>query len=271
MVNMKKILLALPAVLLALPVFATCARHGAKCRDHRHPQVQTKLDTTSYEVTDTAVGLPIGLPSDAVVGDCFARVAVPAKFETRTEQVVTREACERLEVIPAEYETITEQVLVKPESSHVIDVPPKFERISEQVLVEPARTEWQYVDCGPIAVKRSSCAPRARVTSNASNKRLCLVEVPARYETVVRTEMVQPPSTRTITEPAEYRTITRQVVKTPARQVAVAVPAEYGTVTRQVLVAEATSEWQRVDCRSGELVASSEQLPAAIQASAYQR
>ena len=283
MTKTKKFLIALPAVLLALPAFATCARHGAKCKDHRHPQVQTRLDqptTTTYEVTE-AVGLPIGLPSDAAVGDCFARMAVPAKWETVTEQVVTREASERLEIIPCEYETISEQVLVRPESHQVIDVPPVFERRTEQVLIEPARSEWQYVDCGPVRVEktRSSCAPRARTnttitkyTDNYSgNKRLCLVEIPARYETVTRNEMVQPPSTRTVSSPAEYRTITRQVVKTPARQVAIAIPAEYGTVTRQVLVADAGSEWQRVDCRSGELRASSDQYPAAIQASSYQR
>lgn len=286
MTNTKRFFISLPALLLALPAFADCARHGAKCKDHRHPQIKTSATyqptTTTYEVTETA-GLPIGLPTDASVGDCFARMAVPAKWETVTEQVVTREASERLEIVPAEYETITEQVLVRPESHQIIDVPPVFERVTEQVLVEPARSEWQYVDCGPVRVEktRSSCAPRARTNTTitkysnnySGNKRLCLVEIPARYETITRNEMVQPPSTRTVSSPAEYRTITRQVVKTPARQVAIAIPAEYGTVTRQVLVADAGSEWQRVDCVSGNLRASNDDqvVPAAVQASSYQR
>ena len=272
MPKFSSLLIAAPAILVALPAFAECGRHGVKCRDARHPQVKTQfVEPATYEVTETN-GLAIGLPAGAAVGECFARMAVPASWETATDQVTLREASERIEIVPAVYETITEQVLVRPESTDVIDVPPEFQRVTEEVLVQPARSEWQYVSCGPVATKRSPCGPRARVSANRSDERLCLVEIPARYETIVRNEMVRPPSTRTVTHAAEYRTISRQVVKTPARQVAVAIPAEYGTVTRQVLVSDGGSEWQRVDCRSSQLTSyGNVVVPPAASASSYRR
>ena len=175
-----------------------------------------------------------------------------------------------------------------------MDVPAQFKRVTEQVMVSPARSEWQYVECrapktgdcnGPQTSShdRLSSHQRAQLTADGklvsagNGQQLCLVEIPAKYETISKLEMVQPPTTRTIDEPAEYRTITRQVVKEPARQVVVAIPAEYKTVTRQVMVADAHSDWQQVDCTSGQLRVSEsasaepKSEPAAARVSSLQR
>lgn len=252
---MKKhtiLMVALPtALLMALPAAANCG--------HKHPCGKAK--SASYvapierDNSDLTPGDAVSLPAGAKAGECFARVPVAAQFETQTEQVLLREATQRIEIIPAEFETVTEQVLVKPGSHHVIDIPPRFERVEEQVLVSPARQEWQWVNCN--APEPSGRCGQGRATK--VSMRLCLVDIPAKYETIARNEMVQPPSTRTLDEEAQYRTITRQVVKTPAREVRIDVPAEYGTVTKQVLVADGGSAWQQIDCRNGNFIA---QAPA---------
>lgn len=266
MSKLSKFIVALPALaLVAMPASARCGRH--------HPCSRTQATRVAAPVVEESASLQpgdtIALPNDATPGECFARVPVPARFETQTEQVVLREASERIEIIPATYETVSEEVLVKPESHEIIDVPPQFKRVEEQVLVAPARTEWQYVACEtPAPADRGCNSGHANRATGA--KRLCLVEIPAKYETVARMEMIQPPSTRQINRPAEYRTMTRQVVKTPAQEARIAVPAEYGTVTKQVLVADATSEWQQIDCRSGQLQARSQVSGQTTQVSSLQ-
>ena len=58
-------------------------------------------------------------PPNPKPGECYARVLIPAKVETFSEQVMTREASERIEIIPARYETATESVLVKEASTRL--------------------------------------------------------------------------------------------------------------------------------------------------------
>lgn len=290
----NKVLVALPAMLLvSLPVDAGCGRCAAK------KAARTTTTSNRYVAprASTAVMTPgdaIELPPNANPGECFARFAVPAKFETQTDEVIAREASERIEVIPAVYETVTEEVMVRPASHKVVDVPARFERVTEQVMVSPARSEWQYVECrtpksgdcnGTQTTSRDRLRTRdghivtadSKLMTAGNGQQLCLVEIPAKYETISKLDMVQPPTTRTIEEPAEYRTITRQVVKEPARQVVIAIPAEYKSVTRQVMVADAHSDWQQVDCTSGQLRVSEsasaepKSAPAAARVSSLQR
>ena len=59
---------------------------------------------------------------------------------------------------------------------------------------------------------------------------MCLVEVPAVYETITQTVVDQPATTREVTIPAEYKTVTKRVVSRPASTREVVIPAEYGSV-----------------------------------------
>ena len=170
--------------------------------------------------------------------------------------------------MPATYETVTDRVMIKEGSKRVEIIPAKFETVSEQVLVAPARTEWHAVACEAPKPKCNTCS-RCGSRRNADYRpapvvtapRLCLVEIPARYETVSHQEMVQPPSERTVEIAPEFREVTKQVVKEPAHTVVVQVPAEYQTVTQQVMIADARSEWQQIDCKSGQQVTRNEVKP----------
>ncbi|MEL7232485.1 MAG: hypothetical protein AAGJ85_08245, partial [Pseudomonadota bacterium] len=59
-------------------------------------------------------------PGNPLPGECFARVIVPAQYETSTEQIVLRPATEEIRVIPAQLETVTERVLVQEESFELV-------------------------------------------------------------------------------------------------------------------------------------------------------
>ena len=61
-------------------------------------------------------------PGNPLPGECFARVIVPAQYETSTEQVVLRQAGEEIRKIPGRFETVTERVLVQEESYELVVV-----------------------------------------------------------------------------------------------------------------------------------------------------
>jgi hypothetical protein len=224
------------------------------------------------------------LPPQAQPGECYARVFVPPTYNTVTEQVLKRDASERLEVIPAQYEwreeTITvqapsekievipatyewveERVLVKPASTKVEVVPPQYETVTEQVLVKPAQTVW-----------KKGTGPLQRI-DYTTGEIMCLVEEPAVYTTVTKRVLKAPATTHTVELPAEYTTVKKRQVKTPAttrtieipgqyktmkvrQQVAqeqvqrVPVPAAYETVTKRVQASDGRMAWQAVLCET---------------------
>lgn len=83
-----------------------------------------------------------GTLPDAKPGECYAKVIIPAKYETQTEDVVVSEASKRIEVIPAKYETVQEKVMVQDASYNLIPVSPVYEKVSEKVEVTSANTHW---------------------------------------------------------------------------------------------------------------------------------
>ncbi len=216
----------------------------------------TKTNTAAAS-TSGGAGADDGLfPPNPKPGECYARVlipaayesttekvlkreagsrieTVPAKFEMAEERVVIREASKKLVVVPATYETVTEKVLVRPASSKLVEVPAKYKTVTEKVLDKPAHTVW----------KRSSAALGAGAGSNiqtriddSTGEIMCLVEVPATYKTVTTTMLESPASVKEMPIPAEYKTVKRTVLKTPPSTKEVEIPAEYGMVKVQKLV-----------------------------------
>lgn len=187
------------------------------------------------------------LPPNAKSGECYARVLIPAKYESLTERVLdreggdrveiipaeytwdeqtvtTREASERIEVIPATYKNVTETIEVEPARTELKTVPARYENVSEKILVREAYTTWKK-GSGPITK-----------VDEATGEIVCLVEVPAEYRTVVRKELREPAKTEEVFIPAKTRTVTKRVLDRPASTRAVPIPAQYDTVRVRKLV-----------------------------------
>jgi len=167
----------------------------------------------------------------ADVGSCFVEYYTPAKYRTQSERVLVKPASEIITIIPAEYETVEEQVVVKEASSEVVDVPAVYRTQTESVLVEPARSVWQE-NCGVVDQ-----------VDNATGETLCLVEVPARYETLTKTVLDTSASTKAITIPAVYKTVKVERLVRPASEKRVEVDAEYTTVNKRIKEADASFFW----------------------------
>lgn len=173
-----------------------------------------------------------GVDTDAVdPGGCFVEYYEPAKFKTEVERVMTKPSSQTITIIPAEYETVQEQIVVKEASSEVVDVPAIYRTQTESVLVEPARSVWRE-DCGVI-----------EKVDNATGEVLCLVEVPAKYETLTKTVLDTAATTKTISIPAVYKTINVEKLVRPASEKRENVPAQFTTVDRRVKVSDPKFFW----------------------------
>jgi len=173
-----------------------------------------------------------GVDTDSVdVGNCYVEYYEPAKYRTQAEKVMVKPSSEVITIIPAEYESVEEQVVIKEASSEVVDVPAVYRTQTESVLVEPVRSIWQE-NCGVVDQ-----------VDNATGETLCLVEVPARYETLTKTVLDTSATTKTVEIPAVYRTITVERLVRPASEKRETIPAEYTTVQKRVKEADANFFW----------------------------
>lgn len=212
-------------------------------------------EAARFEGSATTVDASL-FPPNPKAGECYARVLIPAQYRAVSEQVLTRDAAEKIEIVPARYETIQEtvlvreastklevvpavygevqeQVLVKPASKKIVQVPAEYETVTEQVLDKAAHTVWKK---GPAATQASNVLSQ---TTTDTGEIMCLVEVPATYKTIQKRVLVSPARTSEIEIPAEYKTVTKTVVKQPASTREVTIPAQYDTVTVTKLVAPA--------------------------------
>ena len=178
------------------------------------------------------------IPPTAKPGECYARILVPERYQTIQDRVLTQQASEKIETIPAKYETVEQKVVVKEASRSFEEVPAEYGWVEEKVLVEAARSEWKK---GRGIIEK---------VDNATGEIMCLVDIPAKYETVKRRIVTKPASVRVVEIPAEYDTIKVTKMVSPPQEKRTPIPEEYGTVTRREKVADSCLEWRRVLCET---------------------
>lgn len=164
-------------------------------------------------------------------GSCFREYFTEPEYRTETRRVLVREGSEVIEVTQAEYETVEERVIVKEASSKVVDVPAVYRTETESVLVEPARSVW-----------KQGRGPVERI-DDTTGEIMCLVEIPARYETITKTVLDTPATTKTVNVPAVYETLKVDRLVKPAAESRKTIEPEYANVTTRIKVADAGFFW----------------------------
>ena len=223
-------------------------------------------------------------PPDAQPGECYAKVLVPAKYDTISEKVVKREASEKVTIIPAKHEWVEERILSKESTETLSVVPAVYRWVEEKIMVEPASTRLvpvpavydtvseRVLDRPEQTVWKKGRGPIEKI-DNTTGEILCLVVEPATYKTISRTIVKTPATTRSVdvppvfktvrkqvvdrpaevrktTLPAEYSTIRVRKVVEPAREQRVSLPAEFQTVTKRVKVSSERLSWQPILCET---------------------
>ncbi len=217
---------------------------------------------------------PVGAQQDATAtlpdakpGECYAKVIIPAKFETRTEEVVISEPTEKVEVIPAKYEWTEEKILVQEAGFKLVPVPPVYETVTEKIETQPASLQW-VLSTPSGRTKRAGAslvayAKGAGLPADSAKPGQCYVEYykPAKFRTD-KQQVVKKEESETIEViPPKYEWVEEKIVVQEASTKVVKVPAVYETVTERVMISPATTVWkkghgprERIDDTTGEIM-----------------
>lgn len=179
--------------------------------------------------------MKMGVNDNVNAGTCFHEYLEPAKFRTTSDQVLKKEASEKLVTTPAKYEWAEEKVLVKEASTRMVEVPAVYETEYEEVLIEAARQEW-----------KKGRGPKERI-DDSTGEILCLIEIPAKYKRVAKRVLKSPATTRQIEIPAVYKTQKVRRLAAEPEIKRIEVPAEYSSVSRREKVSDDTYYWYRDD------------------------
>jgi len=79
---------------------------------------------------------------DAKPGECYAKVIVPAQWETQTQQLLVKPVSEKVSVVPAVFDTADKSIIEKEAFTKINVVPAKFREVEEKVEVAKADKEW---------------------------------------------------------------------------------------------------------------------------------
>lgn len=202
---------------------------------------QFRTETRQVEVTpattrtETIPAVYKTVEVDEIVTPATVRTEeIPATYKMVQQQVQVEEAKTQTQTIPAQFQDVQEEVVVTPARTKTIEVPAVYETVSERVKVRDAYTTWK--PGGRIyAVGESALGGTILSNQQSANGVMCLVEIPAEYETVTKRVLVTPATTRTETIPAVTKTVTRRVEASPEQVKTIPIPAKFKTVEVRVV------------------------------------
>jgi len=199
-------------------------------------------------------------------GECYAKVVTPAKFETRTEEIVVQEGSERIQTVAASFEDADQRVLVRDASQVITSVPVVYEDDFEKIETRAAEANW-VMTLGGVSHPASPGAlegiSASGVDIDTVPESVCFREyyTPAEYRTEERRVLKRAGGETISVTPAAYETAEERVVVKEASSRLVNVPAVYRTETESVLVEPARSVWkkgrgplERIDDTTGEIL-----------------
>ncbi len=213
----------------------------------------------------TASASPL-LPTNAIAGECYARVWVPAKYRTVTNVMLVKEASERVEIIPGEYRWDEEQVLVKEASGKLETIPAVYGIEEEVVVVQEAARIWKTglkKSSSPASGELLATAKTYGIDLDSAKSGECFHEHyhPAQYGTEAKRVKVSDATITLAAAPAEYRNVTKQVLVKEATFTLKDIPAEYEWQEEDVVDKPAHTTWkkgsgpiQRIDETTGEIM-----------------
>jgi hypothetical protein len=217
--------------------------------------------TALAEPIDNTNTLPAAKP-----GQCYAKVMVPAQYETKQEKVLVREAAEKIDTIPAKYEWVEENVTIAPAQSKLVPVPAVYEEVTEKVEVSPRQLQWlSSMDkkALPVSPTLLSAAKAGGVRIDEAEPGMCFKEYyqAAQYMTKMKEVLVKEAAEQVETIPASYEVVEEKVLVKEASKKIIEVPATYETITEQVLVEPAKTVWkkgggviEKIDNTTGEVM-----------------
>lgn len=227
--------------------------------------VSVAMQAYAEDGTNGTIDATNTLP-DAKPGECFAKVIVPAVYETTTDEVVVKPEQETIEIIPTTFDTIEQEIEVKPEYTELTAIPAKFREEEELVEVEAARNEW-VTSLGRRGIPASPALIVAAKTSgidiDAAEPGQCYKEyyTAAKFEDKDTEVEVKSAHNTIVIKEAEFEDAEETVTVRESFTVKKLIPAVFEEVEEKVETEPAKSVWkkgsglvERIDNTTGEIM-----------------
>ncbi|HIP81429.1 MAG TPA: peptidoglycan-binding protein [Leucothrix mucor] len=203
---------------------------------------------------------------DAKPGECFAKVIVPAEYETKSEQVLVKPESEKVDITPATFDNAEKEIVVKEGFTKLKAVPAKFRTETVEIEISPARTAWS-TSLGAKAIAASPAllagAKANGVDLDAAKVGECFKEFysPAVYETTEKEVLVKEESEEIKIASAQFEKSEETVVVKQASKKKVVKAAEYETIEEKIEIEPAKAVWKKgtgpiskIDNSTGEIM-----------------
>jgi len=189
-------------------------------------------------------------PPDAKAGECYARVVLPAQYEEVEEQVIVKEASEKISIVPAAYEETEEEIEVVPATKILEPIPATYKEEVETIEVKPVSRVWKTSlkkKALPVNPAILTVLEVNGVNLKSSEAGDCYKEyyVPRKFKIVAEDILIRTEHNATeIVEP-EFEMVEQTVIVKPVGKEIVEVPAVYEETEEQVLVEAEKTVWKK--------------------------
>lgn len=193
---------------------------------------------------------PMAPMPNARPGECFARMQIPAQYQSVPKQVAVSEAYERARLTQAQFARDTEEVIVKDAHTRYVVRQPKFAVKQQQVMLRPAYDRLEVVPARFTYTQEQVQVTEPRLvwkrgvglsgisrTDPRTGETWCLVEEPGRTITINKRVVAEPEQVRRVPVAAQTVSVARQVLIDEGGVEKIQVPAQTRSMTVQRLVA----------------------------------
>lgn len=177
-----------------------------------------------------------GIDIDTVTpGQCFREYFTPAQFAEKDKEVEVKSESENIIVKAAEFEDSEETVTMKESYGVKKLIPAIYEKSEETIEIEPAKAVWK---------KGSGLVERI---DNTTGEIMCLVNVPPKYETLIKNVLKTEAQIEDSEVPAVTKAVSVKRLVSDATQESEKVPAETMIVKVKEKVSDAQFSWRPSD------------------------
>ncbi|CAA6822775.1 MAG: Reverse transcriptase [uncultured Sulfurovum sp.] len=175
---------------------------------------------------------------DGATGEIMCLVKIPAKYKTIKKKVVKTPASTKIVDIPAVSKTIKVKKLMAAAKTESITIPEVKSSIQKSVLDSKATFSW--IRVGDTVDKGLKY----------TGHRICLVASPAKKQTITKTVLDIPASTKEIAIEPTYKTIKIKKLVSKAQEVKTPIEAVYKMVNKREKISASHQSWERILCQT---------------------
>ncbi len=189
---------------------------------------------------------------DAKPGECFAKVIVPAEYETRTEKVLVKPESEKVVINPAVFDVAEKSIVEKEGYTKIKAIPAKFREEIIEVETSPASNTW-VTSLGKKGIPASPALLAGAKTNgidiSSATVGACYQEyfIPAKFEEASKDVLVKEESEEIKIADAQFEEAQETVVVKQASKKKVYKAPEYEVVEEKIEIEPAKAVWKKGD------------------------